>query len=164
MRVAGAACGSALELQWAADKRALDFYDVKGDLESLFALTGAAGEFRSTAPDQPWLHPGRAMRVMRGDRTLGHAGVLHPRLLKTLSIDTDVYVFEFDLAPMSARRVPRAGAIARFPSVRRDLSFELPESVNYDTVKASVRAAVGATLRGKFSFSTAMPGIISAQV
>ena len=152
VRVAGVVCGSAVELQWAADKRALDFYDVKGDVESLFALTGAAEEFRSAAPDQPWLHPGRAMRVIRGERTIGHAGALHPGLLKILDIDTDVYVFEFDLAPMSARRVPRVGAIARFPSVRRDLSFELPESVNYDTVEASVRAAVGATLREIFVF------------
>jgi phenylalanyl-tRNA synthetase beta chain len=152
VRLAGVACGTAFELQWGADKRAADFYDVKGDVESLFALTGAASEFRSVPPRVTWLHPGRAASIQRGDVTIGSYGALHPRLLKTLDIDTDVYAFEFDLLPLTMRAVPHATAIARFPSVRRDLSFELPESVNYGTVEASVRAAVGPTLREIFVF------------
>jgi phenylalanyl-tRNA synthetase beta chain len=152
VRVAGVACGTAFELQWGADKRAADFYDVKGDVGSLFALTGAASEFRSVPPRVTWLHPGRAASIQRGDTPIGSYGALHPRLLKTLDIDTDVYAFEFDLLPLTTRAVPHAAAIARFPSVRRDLSFELPESVNYGTVEASVRAAVGPTLREIFVF------------
>ena len=151
-RIAGVACGNAAELQWATDKRALDFYDVKGDIESLFALTGANSEFRSGPANATWLHPGRSAGIVRGDVAIGSYGALHPRLLKALDIDSDIYAFEFDLEPLAARAVPRATAIARFPSVRRDLSFELPESVTYDTVEASVRAAVGPTLREIFVF------------
>jgi phenylalanyl-tRNA synthetase beta chain len=151
-RIAGVACGNATELQWATDKRALDFYDVKGDIESLFALTGAGSEFRSAPANASWLHPGRSAGIVRGNAALGSYGALHPRLLKALDIDSDIYVFEFDLEPLAARAVPRAIAITRFPSVRRDLSFELLESVTYDTVEASVRAAVGSTLREIFVF------------
>ncbi|MGH8121626.1 MAG: phenylalanine--tRNA ligase subunit beta, partial [Rudaea sp.] len=151
-RIAGVACGNAAELQWATDKRVLDFYDVKGDIESLFALTGAGSEFRSAPASASWLHPGRSAGVVRGDAAIGSYGALHPRLLKALDIDGDIYAFEFDLEPLAARAVPRAIATTRFPSVRRDLSFELPESVTYSTVEASVRAAVGPTLREIFVF------------
>ncbi|TLY52187.1 MAG: phenylalanine--tRNA ligase subunit beta, partial [Gammaproteobacteria bacterium] len=95
---------------------------------------------------------GRSATVTRGDGVVGHIGTLHPSLAKALDLDTDVYAFEFDIAPLAARTVPRSQPIARFPSVRRDLSFELPESVNYATVESAVRGAVGASLRQIFVF------------
>lgn len=152
LRVAGVACGRVSELQWGVDKRAVDFHDVKGDLESLFALTAGAAEFRFEPANIAWLHPGRAALVKRGEASVGHVGALHPSLARALDLDTDVYVFEFDIAPLAVRAVPRSQAIARFPSVRRDLSFELPESVNYGTVKEAVRSAVGPVLREIFVF------------
>jgi len=152
VRVAGVACGQANELQWAADKRAVDFYDVKGDAESLFALTGDVRAFRTAASAANWLHPGRSADFLRGDGVVGSLGALHPRLLKALDFDADVYAFEFDLEPIVARTVPRGAAVARFPSVRRDLSFELPENVSYAAVEMAVRHAVGAVLHEIFVF------------
>ncbi|MBS0568316.1 MAG: phenylalanine--tRNA ligase subunit beta [Proteobacteria bacterium] len=152
VRIAGVACGQAHELQWAADKRALDFYDVKGDVESLFALSGDARAFHANASATSWLHPGRAADVMRDGIAVGSLGALHPRLLKALDCETDIYVFEFDLDGLVARAVPRGAALARFPSLRRDLSIELPENVNYAAVETAVRVAVGAILREIFVF------------
>jgi phenylalanyl-tRNA synthetase beta chain len=152
LRIAGVACGRAAELQWGVDKRAVDFHDMKGDYESLIALTAAAGEFACEPANVAWLHPGRSAQVKRGGVVAGHMGALHPSLAKALDLDTDVYVFEFDIAPLAARAVPRSRPIARFPSVRRDLSFELPENVNYVTVEMAVKAAVGPVLREIFVF------------
>jgi phenylalanyl-tRNA synthetase beta chain len=152
VRVAGVICGQANELQWAAEKRAADFYDLKGDVESLFALTGSAREFHTAPANTPWLHPGRSATVRRGDTVVGSLGALHPALLKALDFEADIYAFEFDLEPLVARAVPRSTAVARFPSVRRDLSFELPESVSYAAVEAAVRHALGAVLRDIFVF------------
>lgn len=152
VRVAGVVCGQANELQWAADKRAVDFYDVKGDAESLFALTGDARGFRTVPATASWLHPGRSAGIVRGDVGVGSLGALHPRLLKVLDFEADIYAFEFDLDGLVARAVPRGAAVARFPSVRRDLSIELPESVNYAAVEAAVRGAVGPILHDVFVF------------
>jgi len=152
VRVAGVVCGPAKELQWAADKRAVDFYDVKGDAESLFALTGDARAFKATPSTVSWLHPGRSANVLRGEAVVGSLGALHPRLLKALDFDADIYAFEFDLEPLVARAVPRGAAVARFPSVRRDLSFELPENVSYAAVESAVRSAVGPVLHEIFVF------------
>lgn len=145
-RIAGVACGDAVAEQWGEAARALDFFDVKGDVESLFALSGNEGAFSFEPAALPWLHPGQSAAVLRDGRVLGHVGALHPILARTLDLAGDVYVFELDLDPLGAREVPSAQPLSRFPSVRRDLSFELPEEVPYAQVENAVRAAVGETL------------------
>ena len=152
VRIAGVVCGQADELQWAAEKRIVDFYDLKGDAESLFALTGNARAFHVAPSTAMWLHPGRSATVLRDNVVVGSLGALHPRLLKELDFEADVYAFEFELDALVARSVPRGAAVARFPSVRRDLSFELPENVSYATVEAAVRHAVGSALHEIFVF------------
>jgi phenylalanyl-tRNA synthetase beta chain len=150
LRIAAAACGAATAEQWGVAERAVGFHDLKGDLESLAALCGARLEFRVAQP--AWAHPGRSAEVWRVDgdqpaRKLGWLGQLHPRLLQQLEIDPDVVAFEVDLAPLLARPLPRAGARSRFPSVRRDLAFVVPEAVGWAALSATVRATAGPVLR-----------------
>ncbi|MBA8884049.1 phenylalanine--tRNA ligase subunit beta [Dokdonella fugitiva] len=145
-RIAGVACGRAVAENWASEARAVDFFDVKGDAESLFALTNAAGAFSFTPGGPAWLHPGQAAEVRRDGAVVGWIGALHPDLLARLDLDEDVFAFEFDVAAVSQRALPRAEAVSRYPSVRRDLSFELPEAVPYAAVEAAIRDAVGETL------------------
>ncbi|HEU4663482.1 MAG TPA: phenylalanine--tRNA ligase subunit beta [Dokdonella sp.] len=145
-RIAGVACGRAVAESWASEARAVDFFDLKGDAESLFALTNATDTF-SFAPGGPaWLHPGQGAEVRRDGAVVGSIGALHPDLVARLDLEEDVFAFEFDLASVSRRELPRAEAVSRFPSVRRDLSFELPEAVPYAAVEAAIRDAVGETL------------------
>jgi phenylalanyl-tRNA synthetase beta chain len=148
-RVAAVACGAAHAEQWGVPARAMDFQDLKGDLESLAALSGARLAFRpSTAP---WGHPGRSAEVLRVDGAaevaLGWIGQLHPRLQRALDLDVDAWGFELDLAPLLARPLPRARALSRFPSVRRDLAFVVPQGVAWAAVSAAVETAAGPTLR-----------------
>jgi phenylalanyl-tRNA synthetase beta chain len=148
LRIAGVVCGAATAEQWGQSRRAVDFFDVKGDVDALFALTNAAHEFRMDTGAPDYLHPGQAAAYWRGDRRVGSLGALHPDLLKALDLDEDVFVFELDVAVIVPRALPKAAPISRFPSVRRDLSFELPQSVPYAQVEAAIRGAVGETLAG----------------
>src|SRR5688572_9282856 len=149
-RIAAVASGPVAGEQWDAKARAVDVHDLKGDLESLAALSGARLAFR---PSQiPFGHPGRSAAVFRldpagGETRLGWIGQLHPRLQRTLDLDHDVVGFELDLAPLLARNIARAHPLSKFPSVRRDLAFVVPESVQWAAVKATVEAAAGAILR-----------------
>jgi len=145
LRVAAAACGDAAAEQWGVPARAVDFHDLKGDLESLAALSGARLDYR---PSQAaWGHPGRSADVFRGDVLVGWIGQLHPHLLRALDLDHEVIAFEVDLAPLRERAVPRAKALSKFPSVRRDLAFVVPEQVSWQALADTVRDAAGATLR-----------------
>ncbi len=150
MRVAAVACGDAASEQWAVAARKVDFHDLKGDLDSLAALAGAQLEYR---PSQAaWGHPGRSADVIRIDGTAGEAkigwiGQLHPRLQRRLDLDADVVAFELDLGPLLARTIPKATGLSKYPSVRRDLAFVVPEAVSWAAVSASVKAAASASLR-----------------
>src|SRR3546814_10183772 len=63
LRVAAAASGDVADAQWGEPSRAVDFHDLKGDLESVAALSGASLDYR---PSQAaWGHPGRSADVFR---------------------------------------------------------------------------------------------------
>ena len=145
LRIAAVACGGATAEQWGVGARALDFHDLKGDLEAVAAQAGATLAFQPSAP--PHAHPGRSADVLRDGVRIGWIGQLHPRLQQALGLDVDVQAFELDLAPLLARPLPRARALSRFPSVRRDLAFVVPEAVSWAALEAGVRAAAGASLR-----------------
>jgi phenylalanyl-tRNA synthetase beta chain len=145
-RVAAAACGEAQAEQWSGATRPVGFHDLKGDLDSLAALSGAALEYRRSVA--PWGHPGRSAEVLRDGTPIGWIGELHPRLLQSIGVDQPVVAFELDLVPLLARPVPRAAPLSRFPSVRRDLAVVVPESVDWAAIDASVRQAAGPALRG----------------
>ena len=148
-RVAAVACGDAMGEQWGVAARKLDFHDLKGDLDSLAALSGATLEYRASA--EPFAHPGRSAdvyRIVEGDAVrIGWIGQLHPRLQQALDIDVDVHAFELELDALLARALPRANALSKYPSVRRDLAFVVPEAVSWDAMRATVRQAAGEALR-----------------
>ena len=149
-RIAGVACGPANAEHWGQKTRAVDFHDIKGDLESLAALAGAQLAFRpSTAT---FGHPGRSADVYRvdlkgGEVHLGWIGQLHPRLARALDLDVVAYGFELDLAPLQQRPLPRAQPLSRYPAVRRDLAFVVAGEVTWSALADSARAAAGEVLR-----------------
>jgi len=144
--LAGVACGRADAESWASGKRELDFFDIKGDVESVLALAGHRANlaFRPLAP--AWLHPGRSAEILLGTTPVGSVGCLHPRLLKALDIDHDVHVFEADLDAIRAGSLPRAGQISHFPSLRRDLAVVVPDGQPYEALQSCVRGALGRQL------------------
>lgn len=144
-RVALVACGAARAEQWGDTARPVDFHDLKGDLDSLAAAAGATLTYRpSTAA---WGHPGRSAEVLRDGEPLGWIGELHPRLQKALGLDHRVLACELDLAPLQRRALPRGEALSRYPSVRRDLAFVVPEMVSWADLAATVERAAGPSLR-----------------
>jgi len=144
-RIAAVACGDATGEQWGAGARKLDFHDLKGDLDSLAALSGAVLEYRASV--QPFAHPGRCADVLRDGACIGWIGQLHPRLQQALDVDAEVFGFEVALDALLARPLPRARALSKYPSVRRDLAFVVPESVTWDAMRATAGQAAGPALR-----------------
>ncbi|MGD9583105.1 MAG: phenylalanine--tRNA ligase subunit beta [Lysobacterales bacterium] len=147
-RLAAVLSGSARAEQWGEPRRALDFFDVKGTVERLLALSGDPTAFRFDAAGlPPWLHPGRSARVWRGETPVGLLGCLDPRLAQTLELAGDTWVFELDLAAIALRRLPRAGELSRFPSLRRDLALLVEQSVSFARIQAVAAAELGDLLR-----------------
>ncbi|MES1944061.1 phenylalanyl-tRNA synthetase subunit beta [Salinisphaera sp. PC39] len=125
--LAGLAAGPAADEHWDADRRALDFFDVKGDVEAL--LANVDGDVTFEAARHPALHPGRAARIAVAGRPCGWLGQLHPKFQKILDVKALPYVFELDSEVLEAVPVPRFEALSEYPSVRRDLALLVPEGV-----------------------------------
>jgi phenylalanyl-tRNA synthetase beta chain len=142
-RLAAVASGDAVPEQWGEPSRPLDFFDIKGDLERLFALRGDAEATLFEPAALPWLHPGAAAVIKLQDEVAGWCGAVHPSVLKALDIKKPIFAFELDLEKVIKRDIPFAKEISRFPSVRRDLAILLPEDVSYGEVRAVSIAAAG---------------------
>jgi phenylalanyl-tRNA synthetase beta chain len=144
-RIAAVAIGAARQESWGESRRALDFFDAKGDLEQLLALGGRAVEWSPSQAD--WLHPGRAAALIVDGVVTGHVGALHPRLARALDLPGDVYVFECQLDALTARRLPRAAELSRQPAVRRDLAVVAGDDVSWSRIRAITADAAGTLLR-----------------
>jgi phenylalanyl-tRNA synthetase beta chain len=125
LRLGGLAYGDALAEQWGAAKRAVDIFDVKGDLEALVAPRAVTTE-RS---EHPALHPGRTARVLLDGEPIGWLGELHPRVVRTFDLPRAPMLFEVDLLPLLNRPLPAARPVSRLPVVRRDLAIVVDEAL-----------------------------------
>jgi phenylalanyl-tRNA synthetase beta chain len=145
-RLAAVACGDAWPEQWGGASRPIDFFDIKGDVERLFAMRGDKLELSFEAGDLPWMHPGASAVVSIDGNRAGWCGAVHPSVLKAFDVKKSVFAFELDLDLLLQRNVPFAKEISRFPSVRRDLALLLSNDISYDQVRNCITAAGGSLL------------------
>ena len=124
-RVAGLAYGPQADEQWGQASRTVDFFDVKADLEALFAP--ATLRFAKLA--HPALHPGRSAQVLLGDVAVGFIGELHPRLQQKHELPLAPVLFEVDALALQQRQVPAYAEISKFPAVVRDLAVVVKQAV-----------------------------------
>jgi phenylalanyl-tRNA synthetase beta chain len=145
--IAGLISGPAMPEQWGADKRAADFYDLKSDVEALFALTGRSAAISYVAAPHGSLHPGRSAMVMDGKTCVGWLGQLQPELARKLEIRDPPWIFELAIDPSFRSEVPVFTDISRYPAIRRDLAVVVGESVTLDELRESVNLAAKGLLR-----------------
>ncbi|MEN5066701.1 phenylalanine--tRNA ligase subunit beta [Achromobacter aegrifaciens] len=142
MKLAGAAWGPAVEEQWGAATRQVDFYDVKMDVEALFGARGS--RLRFEAASHPALHPGRSARIELDGKHVGWIGELHPRWAQQADLAHAPIVFELDAAALSEGELPQVRELSRQPVVVRDLALWVDAEVSaqsmLDTVFATVKA------------------------
>lgn len=130
------AYGGAVAEQWGVAGRNVDFYDVKGDVEAIFAprtLTFQVAE-------HPASHPGRSARILLEGRAIGWIGELHPQWQQQYDLPQAVVWFEIELAALIQSGVPRLQNISRFPPVRRDVAVLVDENVTVQSLVDVMRA------------------------
>jgi phenylalanyl-tRNA synthetase beta chain len=130
VRVAAAAFGPALPDQWGAPARMVDFFDVKGDLQSLVSLR----RVRYQPASHSALHPGRSARVVLDGDCIGWLGELHPRWQQKYELSAPPILFEVDAAPLQRVPLPAYREVSKFPVVSRDVSVIVQETVAIQAV------------------------------
>ncbi|MGE5027970.1 MAG: phenylalanine--tRNA ligase subunit beta, partial [Betaproteobacteria bacterium] len=129
-RIAALCYGEACPEQWGEAAHAVDFYDVKADVEAL--LWPAIARFE--AASHPALHPGQSAKVWLGGKCIGWIGTLHPKWRQKYELPTAPVLFEFDTAALLRARVPVFSEISRFPAVRRDIAVVVDEAITVQSL------------------------------
>jgi len=129
-RLSGMAYGAALPEQWGVAAKAVDFYDVKADVEALFAPR----MLRFVAAVHPALHPGRSAQIYCGEQMVGWIGELHPQWQQQYDMAQPAVWFEVELGALTRVAVPRMSEVAKSLPVRRDLAVLVDEAVTAQTL------------------------------
>ena len=128
---------------WNEQDRTVDFFDIKGDVESLLAQTGNGVNFSFRAGSHPALHPGQCAEVLADGEVIGFVGAIHPALQQQLDIPAGVFVFELKLKPLLQARVPSFTPLSRFPANRRDLALLVDRELPVESLLNGVRKTAG---------------------
>ena len=120
--IAGVICDSRLqEGLYSQQAGAVDFFDIKGDLEAILAPSVLpAVSYEPTR--NPILHSGQGADLRLDGDVIGFVGALHPAVLRQLDISQPVFVFEIELSAIRRTKLPKFSEMSRFPSIRRDIS------------------------------------------
>ncbi|MEP7019771.1 MAG: phenylalanine--tRNA ligase subunit beta [Pseudonocardiales bacterium] len=111
------------------------------------AIAAAArAEINVRAADvAPW-HPGRCAALLLGERVIGHAGELHPRVTTALGLPERTCAMELDLDAFEAPAPACAGTLSTYPPVLLDIAMVVDESVPAGEVETAVRVGAGELL------------------
>ena len=134
---------------WSGARRGVDFFDMKGVVEQLAAVYQVAITFADIAT--PYLVAGRAASIRINGKSIGTFGQLLPALAEARELPgtDEVYVGEIDLDALSAAASPdtmRVASLPRYPSVVRDVSMLVNDSLSAETVRGTIRSAAPDTL------------------
>ncbi|MFN0183448.1 MAG: phenylalanine--tRNA ligase subunit beta [Aquabacterium sp.] len=160
LRLAALAYGPARPVQWGTSARMVDFFDMKGDLETLLAPVRLQFE----AAVHPAMHPGRCAIVMRAGQPLGVMGELHPKWRHAYELPSSPMLLELDVQPILECGVPVFEPLPRHPAALRDLALVVPDTCGHDTLMKAVMADTEGLLRHAAVFDIYRPVEPTAEI
>ncbi len=143
LRLAALCAGSNAPLQWGTPAHPTDFFDLKGDIETL--LAGQPLSFERLA--HPALHPGRAARLLLEGKNIGLIGELHPIWVQKYDLGSAPVVFEIDLDALMHQPLPVYRPVSRFPAVERDLALVVAQDQALAPLLHALRTAAPAIVQ-----------------
>ena len=145
--VAVAWTGAAQPEHWSGGSRDVDFFDVKGVIERLGALLGVEARFEAGA--SPFLVDGQSAAVLSGGRRIGVVGLLAPSVAERRGAPRGdkIFVAELNLDLVAAGRGDRDAGVRplpRYPSIVRDLSIIVSDTLPAEIISGTIQAAAAA--------------------
>lgn len=125
---------------WDISGSDVDFYDLKGDLETLFGIVNGVDWSLNPQSARPFLHPGVSADIKVNGENCGWIGQLHPHLQKSLDMSQTVLMCELALDPLDQSLLPKYQEISKYPSVRRDISILVDEKIPVEALTACIWA------------------------
>jgi phenylalanyl-tRNA synthetase beta chain len=145
--LSGIITGTRFPEHWGGKAEAVDFYDIKHDVEVLLHLAAHREEPVFAAAEHPALHPGQAAQIRCGGEVLGWLGKIHPALAHSYDLDANTCLFELRYAAIRQGTLAQFQPISRYPFIRRDLAIVVDTGVTAADLRHVVADAAGALLQ-----------------
>ncbi len=127
----------------------MDFYKLKGAVESILEAMRIEGVEYAAVRDNPSYHPGRCASVSVSGKTLGVFGQVHPTVQKNYGSDLELYAAELSLDALIENQgaEPTYKALPRFPAVTRDIAVVADREITVGEIEKTIRVSGGELLR-----------------
>ena len=137
--LSGVLYGSAYPEQWGIKSKKIDFYEVKGDLETI-----SDNEIvfkKNKAPGA--LHPGISSSILKNGKSIGWVGQLHPKWKQHYDIKENVFLFEIDLESIRKKIIGEFDLPSKLLPIRKDISVLVDNTIEVgDMVQAIKKAKI----------------------
>jgi phenylalanyl-tRNA synthetase beta chain len=140
--LSGVIVGALQGEQWGVSNNPHDFYDLKKDVEALFAILKEP-TLKFKRAEHPALHPGQSAEIFRQGKPIGWIGSLHPELCKIFELEGPVSLFELNMEGVLNEPTARFKAISKFPSIRRDIAVVLDQNIEAAALKKAMIETAG---------------------
>ncbi|MDR1408281.1 MAG: phenylalanine--tRNA ligase subunit beta [Tannerella sp.] len=130
-------CGNRVENNWAHPNEASSVYELKAYVQHVLARLGIHRVSNLKLTGNDLFTDGLGLQTPSG-KTLGLFGIVHPKLLKMMDVDTEVYYAELNwkaLLHEAQKNRVTAAEIARFPEVKRDLALLIDSDVPFEDIE-----------------------------
>ncbi|MCL6602611.1 MAG: phenylalanine--tRNA ligase subunit beta [Paenibacillus sp.] len=144
--------GSRAVKQWNVSAQPVDFFDLKGALETVFTYLGITEAISYEGDSPEGYHPGRSASLyLNGDAgriKIGTMGQIHPELQRKQDLE-DTYVAEITLAPLyeAAQSRLQYRELPRFPGMERDIAVVVESTVQAGDLLSTIREHGGTLLQ-----------------
>lgn len=155
--------GNRFPADWSQGRDSADFYDAKGDLETILSLSGEYDKFTFEAQKHPALHNGQCARILKSGLPVGWIGALSPALQRALDLNDTTFLFEIELAAVLSARKPSFKALSRFPEVSRDLAVLVDRHIPAQAIRSELQALAGEHLTSLRIFDVYQGDAISSE-
>ena len=146
LHLALVALGDEVSGGWWGEGRPVSWADA---VEAVRSVADALGlEITATAADlAPW-HPGRCAELAVGDRVVGHAGEVHPKVCEAFGLPERTVAAEVDLDLLIelAVHLRPAPTFSSYPGAKEDVALVVDASVPAAEVEAALREGAGELL------------------
>ena len=132
--ISGLAYGNRNREQWGIPSSPIDFFHVKGDIETLLECFNLKSKVSFKKATHKMLCPGRTASINLRNKVIGYIGELNPEVVNDLKLDSSPVVFELNHDELKSSKALNYSPSKYFPYSRRDLSLLMDESIEINEV------------------------------
>ncbi|WP_422667087.1 phenylalanine--tRNA ligase subunit beta [Buchnera aphidicola] len=115
--------GNYSQENWYSKVRKVDFYDLKGDLESILESICGLNNIEFRRQSILGLHSEQSTAIYFHDTFIGCIGSLDPKLEEKLNFYDSIFVFEILFNSILDTKLHKIKEISKFPTSRRDIAI-----------------------------------------